>query len=55
MTEHWENNVSEILRGLPARISDVIVPWVECSPDHRALVEASGTWTYRELLSLIHI
>ena len=53
MTLHWENEVSEILRSLPARISDVIAPWTEHSPDHLALVEASGTWTYRELSKVI--
>jgi long-chain acyl-CoA synthetase len=33
----------------PARISDVIKPWVEKIPDHPALSESSGTWTYRQL------
>jgi long-chain acyl-CoA synthetase len=35
------------------RISDVIKPWVESAPDHPALVEASGTWTYRQLASVV--
>ena len=35
--------------NLPTRISDVIKPWAEHSPDHPALVEASGVWTYRQL------
>jgi long-chain acyl-CoA synthetase len=35
--------------NLPTRISDVIKPWVENSPDRIALVETSGTWTYRQL------
>jgi long-chain acyl-CoA synthetase len=35
--------------NLPTRISDVIKPWAECSPDQLALVEASGSWTYRQL------
>ena len=34
---------------LPARISDVIKPWAERSPDQAALIEASGAWTYRQL------
>ncbi|MGA2003721.1 MAG: AMP-binding protein [Terriglobales bacterium] len=33
----------------PERICDLIAPWVETSPDHPALVEASGTWTYGQL------
>src|SRR5271167_1867115 len=39
--------------NLPACISDVIKPWEECSPDRPALVEASGTWTYRQLASAV--
>src|SRR3984893_13413054 len=53
MTRQWENNVSEILRGLPDRITDVVAPWAEHSPDRPALVEASGTWTYRELAAVV--
>jgi len=42
-------NVEEILSKLPERISDVIQPWVETSPDQLALVAADGSCTYREL------
>jgi len=35
--------------NLPNRISDVVKQWAECAPDHPALVETSGTWTYRQL------
>jgi long-chain acyl-CoA synthetase len=38
---------------LPTRISDAITPWAERSPDQPALVEASGTWTYRELTLVV--
>ena len=41
------------LTDLPARISDVITPWSERSPERPALVEASGTWTYRQLASAV--
>jgi len=44
-----ESRVSDILKRLPARISDVIKPWAEVSPARLALVEASGTWTYSQL------
>jgi hypothetical protein len=37
-----EDQVSEILATLPPRISDVVKPWAERSPDHPALVEISG-------------
>jgi long-chain acyl-CoA synthetase len=47
-----ENRVSE-MPTLPVRISDVVKPWAERSPDRPALVEASGTWTYRQLASAI--
>jgi long-chain acyl-CoA synthetase len=53
MTPDWENKVPEILRALPARISDVLTPWAQRSPDHPALVEASATWTYRELAAVV--
>src|ERR1700730_5186770 len=38
---------------LPTRISDAIKPWAERSPDQPALVEASGTWTYRQLILVV--
>ncbi|HET9406362.1 MAG TPA: AMP-binding protein [Candidatus Sulfotelmatobacter sp.] len=41
--------VAEVLACLPARVSDVVKPWAERSPDHPALVEAAGTWTYHQL------
>jgi long-chain acyl-CoA synthetase len=41
------------LTNLPERISDVVKPWAERSPDRPALVEAAGTWTYRQLASAI--
>lgn len=37
----------------PIRISDVIKPLAEQLPDHPALVESSGTWTYAQLASAI--
>jgi long-chain acyl-CoA synthetase len=39
------------LPTLPARICDAINPWVERLPNHPALVEASGIWTYGQLSS----
>src|SRR5438876_887000 len=50
MTEDCAPNV---LAALPQRISDVVKPWAERSPDHPALVEAAGTWTYGQLASVI--
>jgi long-chain acyl-CoA synthetase len=37
----------------PVRVSDVVTPWAERSPDHPALVEGTGTWTYAQLASAI--
>ena len=48
-----EDPASDILRTLPERISEVIKPWVERSPDRPALVEAAGSWTYRQLASAV--
>jgi long-chain acyl-CoA synthetase len=41
------------LINLPERIIDVVKPWAERSPDRPALVEAAGTWTYRQLASAV--
>jgi acyl-CoA synthetase (AMP-forming)/AMP-acid ligase II len=38
---------------LPVRISDVVKVWAELSPDHPALIEASGSWTYGQLSSAL--
>jgi long-chain acyl-CoA synthetase len=48
-----EDQVSDNLKNLPTRISDVVKPWAESSPDQPALVEAAGTWTYAKLASVI--
>src|SRR5437016_10619850 len=48
-----EDSVSDALKTLPARISDVVEPWAERSPDHPALVETAGTWTYGQLASVV--
>ena len=45
--------VSDVLTTLPGRISDVVKPWAERLPDHPALVETAGTWTYRQLASVV--
>jgi long-chain acyl-CoA synthetase len=37
------------LMALPTRISDVVKLWAERTPNHPALVESTGTWTYRQL------
>lgn len=48
-----QNRELEAAAKLPDRISDVVKPWAEHSPDHLALVEDSGAWTYRQLASAI--
>jgi long-chain acyl-CoA synthetase len=40
---------SDILKSLPENIRDAIKPWADSSPDRLALVETSGSWTYRQL------
>src|SRR5271165_5185757 len=35
------------------RISDVVTPWARQLPDHLALVESTGAWTYGQLASAI--
>jgi long-chain acyl-CoA synthetase len=53
MTDATHQSITELLGNLPARISDVIKPWSDCSPERPALVEASGTWSYRQLATAI--
>jgi long-chain acyl-CoA synthetase len=49
-----EEDFSHIFADTPSRIDDVITRWVESSPHHSALEEASGTWTYKQLDEVIH-
>ena len=42
-----------LLDSLPERICDVMSPLVERFPDHPALVEGSGTWSYQQLGSAV--
>jgi long-chain acyl-CoA synthetase len=42
-------NAPELSSTLPTRISDVVNPWAEHSADRPALLEANGSWTYRQL------
>ncbi len=46
-------SVADLLASVPDRISDVIRPWAEHLPDHPALTEASGTWSYRQLSTAV--
>jgi len=49
----WAESHSSGLSQLPTRISDVVKPWADLSPDHPALVETNGVLTYRQLASAI--
>jgi long-chain acyl-CoA synthetase len=44
---------SDLLKSLPASISDVAKPWTDRWPDRLAVVEGSGTWTYRQLATVV--
>jgi long-chain acyl-CoA synthetase len=48
-----QDPTSDAFASLPTRISDVVTPWAERLPDHPALVEASGAWTYAQLAEKI--
>jgi acyl-CoA synthetase (AMP-forming)/AMP-acid ligase II len=48
-----ESHISASIPDGAGRISDVVQPWADRTPDHPALVEASGTWTYQQLASAI--
>ncbi len=48
-----DQQLLEILAKLPLRISDVAKKWAEQSPEHPAVIEPSGTWTYAQLEAVI--
>ncbi|HUB64836.1 MAG TPA: AMP-binding protein [Methylocella sp.] len=48
-----DDRLPEILAQLPERISDAVRPWAERSPDHPALLDSGGTWTYGQLAAAI--
>ncbi len=48
-----EESAADIVNSLPERVSDVVKPWAERSPNHPALVETAGTWTYEQLSAAI--
>src|SRR5580698_273804 len=35
------------------RLSDVVKPWADRLPDHKAIVDPRGSWSYRELVGVI--
>ena len=47
------HNIADLMVNLPERISDVIKPWSERLPEHPALVEASGRWSYQQLATAV--
>ncbi len=53
MPQISHDKIAELLNSFPERISDVLKPWAECSPDRPALVEGSDTWTYRQLAAAV--
>ena len=52
-TRLTDEQVTELLATLPQKTSDAVTPWAERLPNHPALVEASGSWTYSQLSSSI--
>jgi long-chain acyl-CoA synthetase len=53
MFDTSSDSATDLLANLPERLCDAIAPWLEHSPDHAALVEASGTWTYGQLAAAV--
>jgi long-chain acyl-CoA synthetase len=53
MSEITQQNVAELLTNLPERTCNIIKSWAGSSPERLALVEASGTWSYRELAAAV--
>src|ERR1700722_7927768 len=53
MEEMTDDRAAELVATLPGRISEVIKPWAARSPEKLALVEASGSWSYHQLVSAV--
>jgi long-chain acyl-CoA synthetase len=53
MSEITQDNVAELLASIPERTCDIVTSWAGRSPEQLALVEASGTWSYRELAAAV--
>jgi acyl-CoA synthetase (AMP-forming)/AMP-acid ligase II len=53
MAEMTPDGVAQLLASVPARVSDIVTRWSARSPEHPALVEASGAWNYRQLASAV--
>lgn len=54
MNEHYRSDRSAV-GGVPKNIGDVVTPWAERSPDHPALLETTGSWTYGQLAAAISV
>jgi long-chain acyl-CoA synthetase len=52
MTEH---RGSDRTGEMPNNIGDVVTAWAERSPDHPALIETTGSWTYGQLAAAISV
>jgi acyl-CoA synthetase (AMP-forming)/AMP-acid ligase II len=52
MSQHQSLAISTNI-SRPVRISDVVKPWADSLPDHKAVVDPNGSWTYRELEGII--
>ncbi len=47
------SQITEHLSPLPARIIDIIEPWVQASSESLAIIETGGSWTYGQLSTAI--
>jgi long-chain acyl-CoA synthetase len=52
VTQHQLQPISANV-ATPMRISDVVKPWADRLPDHTAVVDPNGSWTYRELQGIV--
>jgi long-chain acyl-CoA synthetase len=48
-----ETQAPDLLKTLPPRISDLVTLRAAKTPDHPALVETGGMWTYRQLSEVV--
>jgi acyl-CoA synthetase (AMP-forming)/AMP-acid ligase II len=47
--DHLEQQLPDMMAGLPARLHELVARRATEAPDHLALIEAGGSWSYQEL------
>jgi long-chain acyl-CoA synthetase len=49
-----DESTAKLLSSLPNRISEILTPWADSTPNHPALVDGTNTWSFAELRTIVH-